>query len=217
MLTEDWCCEKTTKVIKFYFGGIFLEVLLKFGFFLASDFYFSMKNEYLVRDINSPIFDFLTKYLLFFCFLINFLYWHQLTFSKSWKCFKMYFTTSLKKSSFKILLKRYSWFGKNRLVFWCHEQDSSSKKNTNVPKIFILLLLTFFILDMANLSCAKRNFLKISQQFVIFFLNQEKIVKIGDFSFRILVILLQQHDLATKTTQNWYGATTAPSVVEIMN
>jgi len=56
---------------------------------------------------------------------------------------------------------------------------------------------------MANLSCAKRNFLKSIVSIVLVnYFYQEKIVKIGDFSFRILVILLQQHDLATKTTRS---------------
>jgi len=87
--------------------------------------------------------------------------------------------------------------------FLFFDEKRSSETNTNVPKIFVWLLLTFFILDMANLSCAKRNFLKSIVSIVLVnYFYQEKIVKIGDFSFRILVILLQQHDLATKTTRS---------------
>ena len=87
-------------------------------------------NLYLVRDINPPIYFhqstiFLTKYLLTFCFLLNwkvwqkiveFLYWNPLTFSKSYSIIKKIIT--------QISLEKHSSIGENKLVIWFHKQDT---------------------------------------------------------------------------------------------
>ena len=69
------------------------------------------------QTINLPIYDFFNEIFIYFLFSAKFLFWNQPTFSKSWRCLKLHFTTSLKNHNTKFRWKNIRGLVKINLWF----------------------------------------------------------------------------------------------------